>query len=102
MILADPLWALIYGVELPRARKNLDQCTKWKRREINLAFNVVMTADNKHRFAITCSSEFYYGSNSISSNTAPPLQNILFSLEKRGFEDDSGDSGGGVCVEGRQ
>jgi hypothetical protein len=27
-----------------------------------------------------------------SSNPAPPLQNHMFSLEKRGFEDDSGDS----------
>jgi hypothetical protein len=27
-----------------------------------------------------------------SSNPAPPLQNHMFSLEKPGFEDDSGDS----------
>ena len=37
-------------------------------------------------------NEFYYDSNSTSSNPAPPLQNSMFSLEKRGFEDDSGDS----------
>ena len=33
-----------------------------------------------------------YDSNSPSSNPAPPLQNHMFSLEKRGFEDDSCDS----------
>jgi len=32
------------------------------------------------------------GAESPSSNPAPPLQNRLFSLEKRGFVDDSGDS----------
>jgi hypothetical protein len=52
------------------------------------------TADNKHRFANTGSNEFYYDSNLTSSNPAPPLQNHPFSLEKRGFEDDSGDSPG--------
>ena len=36
--------------------------------------------------------EFHYDSNSTSSNPAPPLQNHMFSLEKRGFGDDSGDS----------
>jgi hypothetical protein len=30
--------------------------------------------------------------HSDSSNPAPPLQNHMFSLEKRGFGDDSGDS----------
>ena len=34
----------------------------------------------------------YDDSNSTSSNPAPPLQNHMFSLEKRGFRDDSGDS----------
>ena len=34
----------------------------------------------------------YYDSNSPNSNPAPPLQNHMFSLEKRGFVDDSGDS----------
>jgi len=33
-----------------------------------------------------------YDSNLPSSNPAPPLQNHMFSLEKRGFGDDSGDS----------
>ena len=33
-----------------------------------------------------------YDSNLPSSNPAPPLQNSMFSLEKRGFGDDSGDS----------
>jgi hypothetical protein len=33
-----------------------------------------------------------YDSNLPSSNPAPPLQNHMFSLDKRGFGDDSGDS----------
>ena len=33
-----------------------------------------------------------YDSNLPSSNPAPPLQNSMFSLEKRGFGDDAGDS----------
>ena len=37
-------------------------------------------------------AEYHYDSNSPSSNPAPPQQNSMFSLEKRGFEDDSGDS----------
>ena len=35
--------------------------------------------------------EFHYNSNSTRSNPAPPLQNSIFSWEKRGFGDDSVD-----------
>jgi len=46
----------------------------------------------EHSRCLRSGYEFYYDSNSRSSNPAPPLQKSMFSLEKRGFEDDSGDS----------
>jgi hypothetical protein len=54
--------------------------------------NHPVSTDDAHSRHLCSGSEHHYDSNSTSSNPVPPLQNGMFSLEKRGLGDDSGDS----------
>ena len=61
-------------------------------RTLTFGLTLCIEGRREHSRHLCSSIEFQYDSNSPSSNPAPPLQNSMFSLEKRGFGDDSGDS----------